>query len=479
MTNKIFSVSGLILSVLFVVLLISCSSTERKTGFALQAESWEDSDSTQKPIFLTGTKPIDSVDEKKLIFDFWRLESDKYPDSIKIFSRVYDSLGNFVTNMADPYRKDLTKKYFTTVTEYLGKVRNIRKVPIDDFKVREYGANDSIPYNIALTVDYSGSMSGVLDAIFEGTELFVSMKQKYDQISLSSFNQNFDLKVKMSKDKDFILATYKVKRSQNLGLFSALYDAAWNCLGLFEGTSPDVPRVLVIFSDGDDNYSKTQINELIDSAKKLNVHVFTVAFGYSVDDNLRYLAKYTGGKFYKAYTKQELVAIFRDIYMSLRYFYLITYKPPKFWGYHKVIATVNTPNRADSLYAEGEYDSSDLFPWDSLNKAFTRPILFDFDSAIVKFESFPILDEIADAMLSRPQLKLEIQGHTDNVGRIDYNQNLSDARAKAVMDAIISRGVDGRRLRYRGFGMSQPIVPNDTPEGRAKNRRTQFVIIAK
>jgi len=470
--------TGLLFLAVLAVLLISCSSTEHKTGYALQAESWEDTDSTGKPIYLTGSKSIDSVDQTKLIFDFWRLESDKYPDSIRIFTRVYDSTGNFVTNLADPYEKS-DYKYFTSVTEYLGKIRNIRKVAIDSFKVREYGANDSIPYNIALTVDYSGSMTGVLDAIFEGTELFVGMKQKYDQISLSSFNQNFDLKVKMSKDKDFILNSYRVKKGQNLGLFSAVYDAVWNCFAQFDGTSKDVPRVLVIFTDGDDNHSKIQLAQLVDSTKKLDLHVFAVAFGYSVDDNLRYLAKYTGGKFYKAYTKQELIAIFRDIYMSLRNFYLITYKPPKFWGYHRVIATVNTPKRADSLWAEGDYDSSDLFITDSLNKTFTRPILFDFDSAIVKQESFPVIDEIVDAMLARPQLKLEIQGHTDNVGKIEYNQNLSEARAKAVMDAIIARGVDPKKLRSRGFGMSQPVSPNDTPEGRAKNRRTQFVVIAK
>lgn len=464
---------------LSLLLTSGCRTTEHKTGYALMAESFEESDSSEKQIYLTGTKSIDSVDPKKLIFDFWRLESDKYPDSIKIFSRVYDSTGNFVTNMADPYKKDPSKKYFTSVTEYLGKIRNIRKVEIDSFKVREYGANDSIPYNIILTVDYSGSMAGVLDAIFEGTELFVNMKQKYDQIALSSFNQKFDLKVKMSKDKDYILGVYKVKRNDNLGLFSAIYDAVWNCIGLFEGTSAEVPRVLVVFSDGDDNYSRKQIAEIVDSANKEKIHIFSVAFGYSMDENLRYLAKYTGGKFYKAHTKEELIAIFRDIYMSLRNFYLITYHPPKFWGYHKVIASVNVPGRADSLLAEGEYDTSDLFPWDSLNKAFTRPILFDFDSAVVKAESFPILDEIADAMLSRPQLKLEIQGHTDNKGRIDYNQTLSEARAKAVMEALIQRTIDPRRLRFRGFGMSQPIAPNDTDEGRAKNRRTQFVVIAK
>jgi OOP family OmpA-OmpF porin len=82
-------------------------------------------------------------------------------------------------------------------------------------------------------------------------------------------------------------------------------------------------------------------------------------------------------------------------------------------------------------------------------------------------------------MLSKPSLKLEIQGHTDNVGQIDYNLDLSDRRAKAVMQKIIEGGVEERRLRARGFGMSKPIKPNETEEGRAANRRTEFVIIAK
>jgi len=91
---------------------------------------------------------------------------------------------------------------------------------------------------------------------------------------------------------------------------------------------------------------------------------------------LRYLAQYTGGKFYKAYTKEELISIFRDIYMSLRYYYLVTYHPPKYWGYHKVRSYLDIPERHDTLYAEAEYNTSDLMPWDDIGKAFTRPISF-------------------------------------------------------------------------------------------------------
>jgi outer membrane protein OmpA-like peptidoglycan-associated protein len=239
----------------------------------------------------------------------------------------------------------------------------------------------------------------------------------------------------------------------------------------------DITRVLVVFTDGDDNFSKVEVGAMIEKARKENVHIYTVAFGYSKDSDLKDLAQYTGGKFYKAYTKDELISIFRDIYMSLRYYYLITYKPPKYWGYHKVFAGLNVPGRSDTLIAIGEYNTSDLFK--DTGNVFVRPILFDFDSAVVKPVSYPIIDEIVDAMLSKPTLKLEIQGHTDNVGTIEYNQKLSEARAQAVMEELIKRGVEARCLRFRGFGMSQPVAPNDTEEGRSKNRRTQFMIIAK
>jgi outer membrane protein OmpA-like peptidoglycan-associated protein len=320
-------------------------------------------------------------------------------------------------------------------------------------------------------------MSGVMNAIFEGTEIFVKLKMPYDNIALTSFNKLLDIKVPMMADTGTILNLYRLKRKKNFGYFSAVNDAVRECIEMFNGTPPDVPRVMVIFSDGDDNYSKAKLGSLIDSAKRKKVHIFTVAFGYSKDENLRFLAKYTGGKFYKARSKEELIAIFRDIYMSLRYYYLITYHPPKYWGYHKVIASLHVPGMNDSLFAEGEYDTSDM--WKDLGDSFTRPILFDFDSAVVKPESYPLIDEIVDQMMSLPRLKLEIQGHTDNVGTEEYNQALSEARAKAVYDELVKRGVEPYRLRWRGFGMSMPVASNDTEEGRAKNRRTQFVILAK
>lgn len=455
----------------------ACSTPKKPRDFDLQKDVWEQPDSTKSTIYLTGTKSIDSVDPNSLKYDIWRIEIDKYPDTVKLFARVFDQDGNFVSQMAEPYRKS-NHKYFNFLEEYLGKVYNIRRVPIEQFNVREYGANDSIPYYIALTVDYSGSMSGVTNAIFEGTELFISLKYNNDRIAFCTFNKDFDLKIPFEKNKEKLLEEFRAKRMQGFGLYSGLFDAIYKSIDMFT-TMPDdgFPRLVVVFSDGDDNYSRSKIGQIIALAKKNKVHVFTVAFGYSIDENLQEISFNTGGKFYKAYSKEELKRIFLDIYMSLRNYYLITYKPPKYWGFHRVVSYLDIPNRKDSLWAEGFYDTSEM--WKDTGDSFVRPILFDFDKWDIKPESFAIIDEIVDQMMSRPRLRLEIQGHTDNIGTIEYNQRLSERRAKAVYDALVERGVDPKRLRWRGFGMSQPVAPNDTEEGRALNRRTQFVILAK
>ncbi|MBR3090713.1 MAG: OmpA family protein [Bacteroidetes bacterium] len=467
------------------IIITSCKSTPRKRDFEFMKEQQElqnefiEVDSTiPKPIYITGTLPIDKADPEKFIFDIFRINIDHYPNELLFHARVYDSSGNFITNMADPYKKDSSINYFTGLKEQLGKHYNIREEEIPKFTVREFGAGDSIPFHIALTVDYSGSMEPVMGAIFEGTEIFVDMKFPYDNIALATFNKSLDVKVPLMRDKKEILNLYKSNRTQGKGIFSGVYDALLNSIKLFEPAPIEDPRILVVFSDGDDNYSKTKTGAIIQKAKRENINIFCVAFGYPKDEGLKEITKYTGGKYYNVYTKEDMIKVFRDIYLSLRYYYLFTYKPPKYWGYHRIFADLSLVAIDKTLVAEGEYDTSDL--WNDVGDEFVRPILFDYDKYEVKPESYYIIDEIVDALLSRPKLKLEIQGHTDSNGGVEYNQVLSERRAKAVYDEIIKRGnIKENRLRYVGFGYSRPIATNDTDEGRAKNRRTQFVVLAK
>ena len=105
----------------------------------------------------------------------------------------------------------------------------------------------------------------------------------------------------------------------------------------------------------------------------------------------------------------------------------------------------------------------------------TQQIQFDFNKATIKPVSFPILNEVRDVLRDNPKIKLEIQGHTDNAGNADYNLKLSQQRAASVTAYLVKNGVTSDRLIPKGYGMTQPLLKNDTEANRALNRRVQFI----
>jgi outer membrane protein OmpA-like peptidoglycan-associated protein len=99
---------------------------------------------------------------------------------------------------------------------------------------------------------------------------------------------------------------------------------------------------------------------------------------------------------------------------------------------------------------------------------------FEFNKAILLAESKTILDEVASSLKERPDVKVEIGGHCDSVGSNAYNLKLSQKRAEAVREYLISKGVKAENLTAKGYGESMPIAPNSTAEGRAQNRRVEL-----
>lgn len=103
-------------------------------------------------------------------------------------------------------------------------------------------------------------------------------------------------------------------------------------------------------------------------------------------------------------------------------------------------------------------------------------INFDFGKSTIKHESYDYLDHLASTLI-RTNAKIEIKGHTDNVGSEEFNMNLSKERARAVMDYLVFKGVSKSKLSYSYYGMSRPLTTNDTEEGRTMNRRVEFEIL--
>ena len=122
---------------------------------------------------------------------------------------------------------------------------------------------------------------------------------------------------------------------------------------------------------------------------------------------------------------------------------------------------VKAADIADALASKGSIDLYGIF--------------FDVDKTDIKPDSAKTLDEVASLLKIDHSLKLEISGHTDNTGTAEHNMKLSDGRAHAVVDALVKTyGIDAARLEAKGYGDTKPVAPNDTEDGRAKNRRVEL-----
>jgi len=110
--------------------------------------------------------------------------------------------------------------------------------------------------------------------------------------------------------------------------------------------------------------------------------------------------------------------------------------------------------------------------------AISGGILFETNTATLAPTAANLFTKLSDVMKKNPNLKVAVVGHTDNTGDFNYNLQLSQRRAKAMVDALVKDGVAADRLAAVGVGSLSPVAPNNTPEGRAQNRRVELVLIS-
>jgi outer membrane protein OmpA-like peptidoglycan-associated protein len=180
-------------------------------------------------------------------------------------------------------------------------------------------------------------------------------------------------------------------------------------------------------------------------------------------------------------SKNELMASFES--NSTNGAYLISLKPGMNYGI--------SVSKKEYLFHSENFD----IPEDAVAKKIQKDILlsraevgakivlnnifFDFNKSSLRPESVAELDRLYKLMNDMPTLRLEISGHTDNIGSASYNKKLSQNRAKAVVNYLTDKGVESSRLEFKGYGFDQPIASNKTEAGRQQNRRTEFKVVGK
>lgn len=218
-------------------------------------------------------------------------------------------------------------------------------------------------------------------------------------------------------------------------------------------------------------------------------------YRFVLDDQLRpNPVTYIKGRVYDAFTSQPLAAHIELIDLNTKQLLTSTASDAQTGDYLACIHTggnvlLNVSHPDYPFYSENfqlERTYTELSPYlkdirlqptDVGTVVTLKNVFFDFDKSDLKPESYVELDKLAAYLLANPNLKVEIGGHTDDQGTDEYNDRLSESRAKSVCDYLVEKGVPADRLRYKGYGKRVPIADNRTEEGRAENRRTEFKII--
>jgi outer membrane protein OmpA-like peptidoglycan-associated protein len=319
-----------------------------------------------------------------------------------------------------------------------------------------------IPLNIVMVLDNSFSMveSDSIKILLAGVDKVLSVLRPVDTVSMVVFDKKAITKV---GDRKLHVQTFKSSNADKLRAFAkkayskegvtsttVLYEGMLAGLDIVGKMPKTGPHIMIVFSDGEDLNSKVKSDDVVKAAKKVgmfNAYAIDYRQGPETDKFLAAFATDNRGKIWKTKTKTELQTIFDTIATTIDYSYILTYVfiPP----------TVPQP----------------------VVMVFPEAALFDFDKAELKpagQEQLKAYREDAKSGLSRADL-IRVTGHTDNIGKADYNMKLSQQRANAVSDYLKSIGVT-TKMEVVGEGLSRPIFDNRTKEGRAQNRRVEVEV---
>lgn len=238
-------------------------------------------------------------------------------------------------------------------------------------------------------------------------------------------------------------------------------------------------------SQCENNYNELQLRTSSSKTETKEGNLFYIYYRYNSEAGVKAKSALQIIKNYEiAITKNGGKMIYKNsssLDANLEATYYLSTKEKEYWVQLTSFAGTDNAIEAFSLNIlemnamKQEVDATEMF--EEINKSGFVALYINFETgkSAIKTESQPIIDQIYEMLKQNPDLKISIEGHTDNVGTTQSNQTLSDARAKSVMNALVSKGIIASRLKSKGWGMTKPVADNSTEEGKAKNRRVEII----
>lgn len=449
--------------------------------------------------YIQGVKPFTAIGKnQKLLFEIIHVDWKRYPDEMVFRVMITDTAGNYITGLAPPHLSEArSKEHFLAIIESLEGV----DYPIQDFSVKEIRNMSSTPRDIALVLDYSGSMAGWFKELDEATLGFIRRKHGADRLAILRFDDKIGIEAPLTRDGQSVISKVKFNRGRAYGGSTALYAASGAGMELLTDTTRD--RVLMVMTDGFENSSMyfwgkhfTKANEVLLHARREHITINTINFrGQANTPLLEALADMTGGRSYLLRNEKEIEKVFNELQHLYHNHYELRYRPAEVPG-DRTISLLYQSDKDQKMITTAKAWISDSLDLDVIERTGLgldstlmqhgnqsvllrqTVALFDFDKWELDSSSAQKLDRVIAYLEFFPNYNVVIQGHSDLVGNNSYCRYISRARAKAVYDYLLKGGIPAKRMKYEGKGKSEPVWQVEEAAWQAReNRRVELLFI--
>ncbi len=449
--------------------------------------------------FVRSKKDFSELNENdEIFFEIFSVDNSKFPEEVKLYLLAVDSLGFFIEGLENE-NKRRKKKIIKKIFEKLGD----KKVKVKKFKFERNDVSLSVPYDISIALDCSGSMFYTISSLEKSIISFIKNKYKSDRISISKFNHNLVEVTKLEKDSKNLLSTFH--NNGFAGGSTALYAGGDFALKNLNNNKNN--KILLLFTDGMENSSfqyfgnyATNATELAKEAIKNNVTVHVISYGAGVNNRImKAVAKTTGGNFYKINNTKEINRVFEELPIIMRSFYTITYKPKlSKSGNHEIELEYDNLKDEKSAVTQTYYHTGEdleikefldevpkkywMIEADNLQKQFiTVPqavAFFDYNKEKLTDEYKKSVQTYINFLNERKNVEIIIFGHTDSKGKAEYCMKLSERRANTVKNYMVKKGINKNRIHIIACGKKYPKWFPEIHEWQKKeNRRIEILIV--